>query len=81
MNSKVLIENLGKLHTTEMGKDRIRRNLNLEVEDVVDWCRKKIESKGSSIYRNGKNWYIEVENNRITVNAFSYTIITAHKMF
>lgn len=30
------------------------------------------------IYRQGKNWYCEIDNIRITVNACSYTIITAH---
>jgi hypothetical protein len=29
--------------------------------------------------RRGKNWYVSAENCVITVNAHSYTIITAHK--
>lgn len=74
-----LIENIDKLHTTEMGKERIRRNLQLETEDVVQWCRTRILSENASIERAGKNWYAIVDNCRITVNAHSYTIITAHK--
>ena len=35
---------------------------------------------GAVINRVGKNWYIEVNNCRITVNASSYTIITAHRI-
>ncbi|MEI3508493.1 MAG: DUF3781 domain-containing protein [Bacilli bacterium] len=79
-DSKVLIQNLDKLHTTEMGKDRIRKNLDLDTDDVVLWCRKKISDLKSNIFRKGKNWYIEIENCVITVNAYSYTIITAHKL-
>ena len=79
-DSKVLIQNLDKLHTTEMGKDRIRKNLDLDTDDVVLWCRKKISDSKSNIFRKGKNWYIEIENCVITVNAYSNTIITAHKL-
>ena len=79
-DSKVLIQNLDKLHTTEMGKDRIRKNLDLDTDDVVLCCRKKISDSKSNIFRKGKNWYIEIENCVITVNAYSYTIITAHKL-
>lgn len=74
-----LIENIDKLHTTPMGVERIRKNLSLEAEDVVEWCRSKILDPSAVIERQGKNWYIEVEHSRITVNAYSYTIITAHK--
>ena len=30
------------------------------------------------IYKEGKNWHCEIDNIRITVNSYSYTIITAH---
>lgn len=77
--SNELLENLDKLHTTELGVVRIKKNLSLDTEDVVDWCRVKIESPNAVITRNGKNWYINVDGSIITVNAYSYTIITAHK--
>lgn len=77
--SNELLENLDKLHTTELGVVRIKKNLSLDTEDVVDWCRVKIESPNAVITRNGKNWYINVDGCIITVNAYSYTIITAHK--
>ena len=32
------------------------------------------------IERKGKNWYITVDGCIITVNAYSYTVITAHKL-
>lgn len=79
MNSKkVLINNLDKIHTTEMGVSRIRRNLNLEDVDVVDYCIEVIKDFECKIERCGKNYYCYKDNIVITVNAYSYTIITAH---
>ena len=75
-----LILNLDKLHTTEMGVDRIKRNLGLNVDDVVEWCRSKIKDDSSYIVRKGKNWYIRVNDYIITVNAYNYGVITAHKV-
>lgn len=74
-----LIGNLNKLHTTELGVERIKKNLSLNTEDVVDWCKNKINSSSAVITRNGKNWYVNVDNCIVTVNAHSYTIITAHR--
>ena len=74
-----LLKNLNKLHTTELGVERIKRNLSLDTDDVVDWCKTKINSDNAVITRNGKNWYVNVDNYILTVNAYSYTIITAHK--
>ncbi len=75
-----LIENIDKLHTTEMGVERIKRNLAIEADDAVSWCKERILDKNASMERVGKNWYVVIENQRITVNAHSYTIITAHKV-
>ena len=72
-----LLENLDKLHTTELGVVRIKRNLSLDTENVVEWCRNKINSDNAVITRTGKNWYIDIDTCIITVNAYSYTIITA----
>ena len=74
-----LIQNLKQLHTTKLGNIRIRKNLDLYTEDAVEWCREKISDQEAKIMRKGKNWYIEVQDCIITVNAYSYTIITAHK--
>ena len=76
-----LIENIEKLHTTPMGVERIRRNLELsdDVKDVVTFCRQKILDDKAVITRQGKNWYIKIDGCIITVNAYSFTIITAHK--
>ena len=50
------------------------------MKGVIEYCRNKISDKNSEIYRKGKNWYCEVDNIRITIHAYSYTIITAHLM-
>lgn len=78
---KVFLDGIDKIHTTAMGIDRIRKNLGLSAEkDAVEYCKRKILLKNCIIYRQGKNWYCEVDNVRITVNSHSYTIITAHKI-
>lgn len=74
-----LLDNLEQLHTTELGAVRIKRNLSFDTDNVVEWCKAKIESPDAVITRNGKNWYVRVDDCVITVNAYSYTIITAHK--
>ena len=74
-----LLNHLEKLHTTELGVVRIKKNLSLDTDDVVAWCKDKIGSAQAIITRSGKNWYINVDNFVITVNAHSYTIITAHR--
>ncbi len=51
-----LIENIGKLHTTEMGIERIKRNLQIETNDIVQWCRVRILEEDAEIERLGKNW-------------------------
>lgn len=75
-----LVENITRLHTTEMGVERIKRNLSIEVGDVVQWCRERIADESAIIKREGKNWYVDTAHCEITVNAHSYTIITAHKI-
>lgn len=79
-NKEILLNNLDKVHTTNMGVDRIKRNLKLDTDDVVNWCINKIKDKNCLITRKGKNWYAQIDNCIITVNTYSYTIITAHKI-
>ena len=56
---KLLLENIDKIHTTKMGKERIMRNLGLPDMDVMEYCKKRILDKNSHISRQGKNWYCE----------------------
>ena len=79
MESKeILLSNIDKLHTTGIGIDRIKRNLKINTENVVKYCKEKILDNNCNIYKQGKNWYCEVDNIIITVNSYSYTIITVH---
>ena len=78
MNKEILLSNIGKIHTTKMGIDRIKRNLKLDTYDVVNYCKNKVLDKDCNIYKQGKNWYCEIDNIKITINSYSYTIITAH---
>lgn len=75
-----MLDHIDKIHTTELGIERIKRNLKLDTQDVVAYCRNKILDKNCHIYKRGKNWYCEVDQIKITINSLSYTIITAHKM-
>lgn len=69
---------LDKIHSTQLGVERIRKNLSLDVDDVIMWCTTKI-SNSDNITREGKNWYVHCDDFTLTINAYSYTIITAHK--
>jgi len=75
-----LLINIDKIHTTTLGIVRIKRNLNLNNDDVVEYLKLLILDKNTKIYKQGKNWYCEINNIRITINSFSFTIITAHKI-
>ena len=68
-----------EVHTTDMGVDRIRRNLGLGEIDVVIWCKEEILKADADTKRHGKSWYVRIDGCVITVNASSYTIITCHK--
>ena len=78
MYKGILLSNIDKVHTTEMGINRIKRNLELNINDVTKYCKSKILDKNCNIYKQGKNWYCEIDNIKITINSYSYTIITAH---
>ena len=77
-DKQILLDNISKVRTTEMGIDRIKKNLKLNTNDVVEFCKNKILDKNCNIYKQGKNWYCEIDNIKITINSYSYTIITAH---
>ena len=74
-----LLTNINKIHTTELGIMRIKKNLELKTNDIVNWCKEKTQN-ADKIVQNGKNWYVYIGDTIITINAKSYTIITAHKI-
>lgn len=79
-DKSALLNHLDKIHTTEMGVDRIRKNLKLDTQDVVAYCKDIVQNPNCNIYKQGKNWYCELGSIRITINSYSDTIITAHIM-
>jgi len=72
-----LLDNLDKLHTTKLWVQRIKRNLSLETDDVVSWCKNKILSPKAKISKQWKNFYVQTENYIFTINSYNFTIITA----
>lgn len=80
MQKEILLSNIDRIHTTELGIDRIQKNLKLNIDDVVLYCKNKILDENCNIYKQGKNWYCEVDSIQIVVNSSSYTIITAHSI-
>lgn len=75
----IVLKNMDKIHTTEMGVGRISKNLGI-TGDVVEYCKNKILKEESLVEHKGKNYYVTIDDCIITVNASSYTIITAHKL-
>ena len=73
-----LINNIDKLHTTDLGVIRIKKNLEISCY-VINYCKNRILDKNCIITKKGKNFYCEIDNIIITVNSYTYTIITAHK--
>ena len=53
-------------------------NLKINNDDIVEFLKDRILDKESKIYKKGKNYYCEVDNIRITINSYNYSIITAH---
>lgn len=76
-----LLHSIGKIHTTKLGVNRIKNNLNLEeTVDVVAWCKEQIREPSTQVERKGKNYYATTATCIITVNASKLSIITAHKI-
>jgi len=76
-----LLNGLDKLHTTELGAVRIKKNLGLaDTMDPVEYCKEKIQEPATVIEKSGKNFYATTARETITVNASKLSIITAHKV-
>jgi ribosomal protein S18 acetylase RimI-like enzyme len=76
-NDNELVKNIDKIHTTKLGIERIRRNLGLQTNDVVLWC-KEVIGQADIIVGRGKNWYVYGGGVIITLNAQNLCVITAH---
>lgn len=56
MHKKTILENIDKIHTTEMGIVRIRKNLEIN-EDPVNYCILKIHDDDAIITKGKKLLY------------------------
>ena len=75
-----IINRLDELHTTKLGAQRIRENINFPVgDDLIANCRQIIVDSEKVIQR-GKNYYVYYGNVVLTVNVRTMTIITAHEV-
>lgn len=72
-----MLHNIDRLHTTNLGVERIKKNLNIN-GNVVNYLKNKILDKNCVITKKGKNYYCMIDNIIITVNSYNYCIITAH---
>ncbi len=75
---KLLVSNIDKVHTTILGKERIKNNLELDIDDIINYIKNKIIKKESTVYKKGKNLYCEIDKIRVTINSYNYCIITCH---
>ena len=70
---------VGVSEITELGYIRVVNNLNLEKNtDIIEYSKNMILDKDSKVYKANKNFYVDLNNVRLTINATTYTIITAH---
>ena len=76
-NNRELINNINKIHTTKLGEQRIKNNLDIS-NNVVDYLKEKVTDNKCLVYKKGKNYYCEVDNMIVTINSYNYCIITAH---
>ena len=74
-----LLSNINKIHTTKLGIERIKKNLEINDVDIVNSLKEKIQDDNCIILKSGKNYYCKIENIIITINSYNYCIITAKK--
>ena len=72
--------NIDNINVTPEVRIRIKESLNLNLEDVVEYCKNKIGDKNCKISREGKNWICITDDIKILVNACSYMIVSAKKL-
>ena len=72
-------KNIKKIHTTELGEKRIRKNVLEDISDVIEWIKNKVSDSNAIISKIGKNWYVSIDYYIITINASNYCTITVHK--
>ena len=59
-------------------RDCMTKLFKYRAAGIREYCKNRILEKNCKIYKQGKNWYCETDHIKITINSYSYTIITAH---
>jgi hypothetical protein len=75
---EIMLNNIDELHTTNLGYSRIKENLGVTERNVVNYCKRILLDDNSVVYKKGKNYYVLLDNIKITIHSTSYTLITAH---
>lgn len=61
-DTQILLNNLEKLHTTDMGLIRIKKNLllneSLTIKEVIDYCINIITNNSTLIYKKRKEFLL-----------------------
>ncbi len=76
--ANALFTHLDQVHATGPCQERIRKNLGLDAEDVVRWCKQQIENP-ESLTRTEQHWNVRGDGFVITIDAQSYEIVTARR--
>ncbi|MCH5172236.1 MAG: DUF3781 domain-containing protein [Erysipelotrichales bacterium] len=76
----LLLSDVDKIHTTELGYQRIRKVIKLSDAQLINYIKDIVKNSETIITKRGKNYYIYFENMRITINSYNYCVITAHSI-
>ena len=63
---------VNKLHTTALGKERIKRNIGLDIDKIIAWCK---QEDLANVEQKGKNWYVCADDFVLTINAKSHRLL------
>ena len=78
LDHSMLLSNINNLHTTKLGEERVKKNLNIKTCNVINYLKSIIENDDAVVYKKGKNYYCYAMNIIITINSYNYCVITAH---
>lgn len=74
-----LLQNMDQIHISKSGEVRIRNDLGLTVDSVIDWCKDQIANQNAVHEQHGKYWFVYLHDCMITVDARKYRIIGVQK--
>lgn len=78
-HKSMLIRYIDEIHTTELGLERIKKNLSLGDIDIINYIKELIQNPNSKVIMKGKNLYVDIDDINITINSSNFCVITAHK--